>query len=571
MSFRAKFFLFLVFIPFVTLVIFMTIVTTHFAEDKTTYVFESQINLLNQHAEIIKTSLDAVKSEIVKNSQLSPTWYEDWGIEGHWILKDKKYHTVYKDEKAPSLKYSQIKKLYSTNSSHFEKYNDLPLLYLKWDDSIVCLNLEEVLKYKRVADYFTFWSLDKSLNTLTKSHSEIKSNFSEIFNVRSVLDLFNGKFSDKALYIEDAKGKSHLASVKYLKPLDIYLVSTIAKSKTYRATYVFIAKAVFSLVFLIGLALLISFLLSRLFNKNISKLVNAIEAVKAGDFSFRVKVDSKDEFGQLSHFFNDLLDKISALIKQNTEKVQMEEELKVAQAVQNSLFLDKHLQIKTINIQASTQSASKCGGDWWFAFENDNKVFFIIADATGHGVAAALMTSAARSAVSLIENQPGLTPKFVMESLNKAIVKTSKGEMNMTAFVCCLDPDKGELTYSNASHEAPLVIDKNIEKISKRSIVPLIDVNSQRLGESLETTFEETTVEYSRSNLLIMYTDGMFEFVNDDGKALTEGDFYRRFIQYVKTGNYNLEQFVGTILNYHISDIFPDDVTFVQIESLDNH
>ena len=92
-----------------------------------------------------------------------------------------------------------------------------------------------------------------------------------------------------------------------------------------------------------------------------------------------------------------------------------------------------------------------------------DKFYFIIADATGHGASAALITSAARSCFSVAMQLKDLNIKSLCQYLNLAIYESSKGHVLMTAFVGCYDLKTKNLEYVNASHEAGVVLQKNGE------------------------------------------------------------------------------------------------------------
>jgi sigma-B regulation protein RsbU (phosphoserine phosphatase) len=134
----------------------------------------------------------------------------------------------------------------------------------------------------------------------------------------------------------------------------------------------------------------------------------------------------------------------------------------------------------------------------------------MIADATGHGVPAALITAAAKSAVSLLKEDPELNIEKLVTGLNLALFETAKGEILMTAFILQIDPE-GHVRSVNASHEAPAIVN------SEGCEFVLTD-SSPRLGESLESNFIVTPFSVPADSVLFLYTDGLTSQVNQNNR-----------------------------------------------------
>ena len=84
----------------------------------------------------------------------------------------------------------------------------------------------------------------------------------------------------------------------------------------------------------------------------------------------------------------------------------MEEELKTAAAVQNSLFPDEIPQSETYQLASFFESASETGGDWYgFITRAKDSLFILIGDVTGHGTPAALVTATASATCRMLEDR----------------------------------------------------------------------------------------------------------------------------------------------------------------------
>jgi sigma-B regulation protein RsbU (phosphoserine phosphatase) len=258
----------------------------------------------------------------------------------------------------------------------------------------------------------------------------------------------------------------------------------------------------------------------------LSRLSFATTKISQGDFNVRVEV-SGGEIGVLAESFNTMASEVSRLMLETAEKARMESELATARAVQETLFPESAANLGSVEIAGHYAPASECGGDWWHYCENGDKVYIWVGDATGHGVPAALLTSAARAVTSVITLGPPRPVSECLSILNHAICETSKGKMMMTFFLACIDKRTGEMNYANASHEPPMILHKMSEEPTRNDFTPLNEINNPRLGEQPDIGFRETKVWLEPGDCVVFYTDGLTDVKNKESKAWGE----RRFLK----------------------------------------
>ena len=156
-----------------------------------------------------------------------------------------------------------------------------------------------------------------------------------------------------------------------------------------------------------------------------------------------------------------------------------------------------------------------------------------------------------------------------MEILNQAIYDTSKGKMMMTFFIGAIDLATGELTYASASHDPPYVI-KNSEtgSLKRKDLIPLNEVNGQRLGEQRKTKYAEATLTLDGSESVFFYTDGVSEVKNPQGESLGERGFLKVLVNAAnsesETSN-RVSYLKGSLADYREGIELPDDVTFFML------
>lgn len=320
-----------------------------------------------------------------------------------------------------------------------------------------------------------------------------------------------------------AGGRQYLLSYRRQGLTHLLFVSFISKKAAFAAATTLIDRSLLIGMGIFLFAMGFALLLSRNLTSMLRQIWNATNTVRQGDFTVQVKDTSwmKDEVSDLTESFNLMSVKIKDLLIEAAAKARMEKELETAKIVQETLFPPQTSRLGPLQIAGFYQPASECSGDWWYYCEIQGRYFVWIGDATGHGVPAALITSAARATAALIENiSPSLSERMTaakaMQLLNRSIFDASKGRMNMTFFLACFDPGTGELTYSNASHNPPYLL--STKEDGSRVLSALLKAKGYRLGESAETEYDQSTVLLRPGDGLIMYTDGIYDLTDGDGK-----------------------------------------------------
>ena len=363
-------------------------------------------------------------------------------------------------------------------------------------------------------------------------------------------------------------GRESLVSLAKTAVADLYVVSTVDRSKALAALYTLIRRAILFTLCLLSLLVVVGVFASNGLVSPLRSLMAATGKVMEGDFTVRVPTKGGDEIGKLALNFNKMTDEVSRLMERTAESARMESELKTAKTVQNILFPQSDAEFGQVKMYGFSEPASECGGDWWYYSRSGSKIYVWIGDATGHGVPAALLTSAVRAVASVIEGYESFKPSEAMKMLNSAIYATSKGQMMMTFFIGCIDLEEGTLTYSNASHDPPYYLAKDSrDKPKRKDFFPLMEVNSPRLGEQKNSKFKDHTMKIDIGDKFIFYTDGIFDVRNEGGEIWGE----RRFLRSLSTINSEeaqdtVKNIFKTIGEFRMETPLDDDVTLVVVE-----
>ncbi len=368
---------------------------------------------------------------------------------------------------------------------------------------------------------------------------------------------------------EEAKtlsGQEYLVAYSKLGLGDLSVVTLVQKNRALQAIESLRSKSVLFLLAIISAAAILSVFAARSLTKRLRDLYHATKEVAQGKFDIRVQIPSRDEVGGLAQSFNTMAGEVARLLEDNVAKARMEKELETARMVQETLFPKDHFEDSSIEIFGYYKPASECGGDWWNYSDRGDHVLLWIGDATGHGAGAALITSAARSAASVIESLPPMEPAEILRVMNRAVHQTSKGNMLMTFFVAKLDKKTGELSYCNASHEPVLIITKDVQgQVDRKTILPLDESKNPRLGDREECRFKEGRMTLQPGQVLLFYTDGVVDQYNAQEQTWGE----RKFIKALAAGLSANEQLVPAMNfvreegeTFRGAEALRDDVTF---------
>jgi serine phosphatase RsbU (regulator of sigma subunit)/putative methionine-R-sulfoxide reductase with GAF domain len=224
------------------------------------------------------------------------------------------------------------------------------------------------------------------------------------------------------------------------------------------------------------------------------------------------------------------------LAREAVEAAYLEQELRVAREIQTALLPATLPCIPGWEISADWRSARLVGGDfydfWFFKPRNQvmaignlaeapanmqpfaskqNLMGFVIADVSDKGVPAAMFMALARSLVRAAALD-GSTPSRALERANRWIARDSESGMFVTLFYAVLEIDTGLLYYSCAGHNPPLIFHQATQTFEQLATPGIA------LGVLEEVDLHEATATLDPGDLLLCYTDGLTEAINEESE-----------------------------------------------------
>ena len=266
--------------------------------------------------------------------------------------------------------------------------------------------------------------------------------------------------------------------------------------------------------------LLMLYLFIRIITRELSplrRLAHEAETIASGHFDAELpNFERIDEIGQLSHSFGNmqqsLVKYIEELKETTAEKASIESDLRIANGIQMGM-LPENFPTRgdrdDVQLYASLTPAKEVGGDLFDFYFRDEKLFFCIGDVSGKGVPASLFMAVTR-AVFRTTSAHESKPDRIVSVMNQMIADMNKTNMFVTLFVGVLDLPTGMLHYSNAGHDAPLLVGAGVGELPCDSNIPV------GVMPDWDYTLQEAQI-YTNTTIFL-FTDGLTEATSADFK-----------------------------------------------------
>ena len=243
-----------------------------------------------------------------------------------------------------------------------------------------------------------------------------------------------------------------------------------------------------------------------------------------------------------------------------TYQNRLREELEMAHATQTALHPDPG---QTADILARTgvelrgiiETSSELGGDFWTVFETPRRtVGLLVADFTGHGVAAAFNTVRLHALMS--RRPAGLDgPGALLDFLNHELKRLLPPGQFAAAFTCELDPRSGTLICAGGLSPPPILLEEGRAR-------PL-PVAGPPLGAFMDADYDEIRLTLAPGATLLVYSDALVESMRGDEPVVDEATLLG-WVAELGGGDGLLD---GLLARFHhrLPGLPPDDLTLVSL------
>ena len=257
--------------------------------------------------------------------------------------------------------------------------------------------------------------------------------------------------------------------------------------------------------------------LSRRLTRPLGALAASAGQIARGDLDASLPpVESRDEVGALAGAFHDMRDSLKDYIRNLQEttsaKERLEGEIKVAKRIQADM-LPKPVAGgpgQGFELGAALVPARTVAGDLFDHFLDGSRVFFLVGDVSGKGVAAALFMARAKTVFETVAAREA-DPAALLATVNRSLCRDNDAGMFVTAVAGVLDLASGELSLAVAGHEPPVLVPAD-------GAPKLVPVEGGRVLGLIEASdFAVNRLRLGGGDAVVLYTDGVSEAQDEKG------------------------------------------------------
>lgn len=257
-----------------------------------------------------------------------------------------------------------------------------------------------------------------------------------------------------------------------------------------------------------------------------------------------------------------LLATIEKQANRSQERKKVRSELEIARHVQQRLLPQHAHPLKTVAFGGRCVPAREIGGDYYdFLDLGPGRLGVLLADVSGKGVAAALLTANLQASFRSQLELGMKLPKALLASVNKLFHESTPAEYFATMFFAEYRDQTRELRYINCGHPAALLIRAG-------GAVEHLEATALPIGIFSSWSCEEKTVTLAPGDLLVAFSDGVLEAGVERGEEFGEP----RLIAALHAARASsveplLDATVAEVLRFS-PEVQSDDVTLVALRAV---
>ncbi|MDA3861443.1 MAG: SpoIIE family protein phosphatase [Melioribacteraceae bacterium] len=253
------------------------------------------------------------------------------------------------------------------------------------------------------------------------------------------------------------------------------------------------------------------------------------------------------------------------LYESEREKLVIDRDLENARRIQNSLLPESIPKVNGLDISGVMIPAMQVGGDYFDVIKvSDSKVFVIVGDVSGKGLAASFYMSKLQTMVKLYCTEKN-TPFNILSEINSRIFLEMEKSWFITATIALFDTEKNNVKICRAGHTPTVLIkDNNLQEI----IPSGIGIGLEE-GKIFNKNLEEFEIELTNNSFFTFYSDGVTEAMNSEKEMFGDAKLNEFLVSKSELKTSVIKDGLTKSLNLH-RKIFPqnDDITFVLVKTI---
>ncbi len=254
------------------------------------------------------------------------------------------------------------------------------------------------------------------------------------------------------------------------------------------------------------------------------------------------------------------------------QKGRLSRSVDLATAMQEAMMpSEKPVRRPDFELRGLFRPVAECGGDlWMWRSIGEDKVLLLIADATGHGAAPALLAAVAKGTVDALCELSGddVDPGHLLAQLGRVVYRAGKRRYMMTAFAAIVDLRTRVVRVANAGQNFPFVI--RAASPEGAAVVEPIVVRGDTLGSAPRVRYETQERALAPGDRLFLYTDGIIDAGTPIKEPWGEKRLRRALVAMARERGTKVPDLIWAELEQHTAgNPMGDDVTMLVFELLD--
>jgi len=248
------------------------------------------------------------------------------------------------------------------------------------------------------------------------------------------------------------------------------------------------------------------------------------------------------------------------LYEEEQELVKMTEQVRLASEIQTGLLPKEQPQVEGYDIAGASYPAQVVGGDYFDFISMDGKQWAIcLGDVCGKGLPAAMLMSNLQATIRGYA-VTDISPNECLTRSNHLLHKSTDSNKFATVFFGILDAEKNQFTYANAGHNRPFYFSAGEDPI-------YLETAGIALSFLENFSYEQDTVVLKKDDVLVIYSDGIPEAINDREEEYGEERMMSCVTGNLSCSSHDLIQKIVDDVQNHVGD-YPqfDDMTIVIIK-----
>ncbi|TKB10790.1 SpoIIE family protein phosphatase [Desulforhopalus sp. IMCC35007] len=270
-------------------------------------------------------------------------------------------------------------------------------------------------------------------------------------------------------------------------------------------------KKYFYLICAIGILCILLYLwfISSKITRSINRISTAANGLAKGVFGVPLRVESRDEIGDLTHSFN-------LMSRQLKERIQLREEMSLAGEVQKNLLPQSGFKAEGLDIAVATKYCDKTGGDYVDIIKTshaERRATVVVGDVVGHGIGASLLMATLRALLRGRASMPG-SPVDIANDVNILLCKDTLRSGNFaTLFYLTIDCSLRTIEWVRCGHEPAFLFCPESSTFK--------ELKGPGLAMGVDKAWQaslNSSIFLDDNQIILIGTDGIWDLENDEGE-----------------------------------------------------